>query len=194
VAVTRTGRYKIFPILGAVVTGLRLGLLSTMSAGTPVVVTCAYLMVIGIGLGLSMQILLLIVQNTFPAREVGTATASNNYFRQIGASLGAAVVGTLFASRLTDALGQDSGGSFDANALTPEAVRQLPPDVWDFVVTAYADSLTPVFGYLVPLLVFAAILLCFVIEKPLATRLEVAPPAAEGPLEMLHPVTDPARD
>ncbi len=74
-------------------------------------VTCTYLAVMGIGLGLSMQILILIVQNTFPAREVGTATAANNYFRQIGASLGSAVVGSLFATRLADLLAGSAGAT-----------------------------------------------------------------------------------
>ena len=68
-----------------------------MTPDTRVAGLCGYLAVMGVGLGLSMQILILIVQNTFPSRQVGTATAANNYFRQIGASLGSAIVGTLFA-------------------------------------------------------------------------------------------------
>ena len=64
----------------------------------------------GLGLGLSMQIMVLIVQNSFPLREVGTATASNNFFRQIGATLGSAVVGSLFASRLAELLDRASAG------------------------------------------------------------------------------------
>lgn len=183
--VSRTGRYKVFPVLGTLVTGLGLALLSTMTAETAVAITCAYLAVMGVGLGLSMQILILIVQNTFPAREVGTATAANNYFRQIGASLGAAVVGTIFASRLTDLLtasAASGGGSGvgDTNSLTPEAVHRLPSAVQDIIVNAYSDALTPVFLYLVPLLGVAAVLLAFVTEKPLATTIDDAPAEVAG--------------
>ena len=64
----------------------------------------------GLGLGMSMQILILIVQNSFPVTEVGTATASNNYFRQIGASLGSAIVGSLFVAKLTQLLDRADAG------------------------------------------------------------------------------------
>lgn len=178
--VSRTGRYKVLPIVGTLVTGLGLALLSTMTAQTSIVVICSYLAVMGIGLGLAMQILVLVVQNTFPAREVGTATAANNYFRQIGASLGSAIVGTIFASRLTDLLSGASGAagaSGDTNSLTPEMVHNLPAAVQDLVVNAYSDALTPVFLYLVPLLGVAAVLLAFITEKPLAETIEVDDPA-----------------
>ncbi len=173
--VSRTGRYKMLPVIGTIVVGLSLLLLSTMTATTPVWVTCCWLAVMGTGLGLSMQILVLIVQNTFPSREVGTATAANNYFRQIGASLGSAVVGTLFASRLSSLLtgfgGPESGGT-TANSLTPEAVRELPAAMRATVVHAYSDALTPIFFWLVPLMAVAAVLLIFIKERPLATELE----------------------
>ncbi len=178
-AVSRTGRYKALPIAGTLVVGLSLALLSTMSASTPVAVTCTYLAVMGVGLGLCIQILVLIVQNSFPAREVGTATAANTYFRQIGASLGAAVVGTLFASRLTDILGSTSSAGTQ-NSLTPETVRTLPEAARTVVVNAYSDALTPVFLYLVPLMGLAALLLCFVTEKPLATTIERDAPVEDA--------------
>ncbi|MHA7303571.1 MFS transporter [Pseudarthrobacter sp. MDT1-22] len=98
--VSRTGRYKWMPIVGGVLVAGALVLLSTLNPGSPLWEICAYLTVMGLGLGLSMQIMALMVQNSFPLREVGTATASNNFFRQIGATLGSAVVGRLFASRL----------------------------------------------------------------------------------------------
>lgn len=179
-AVSRTGRYKMLPVIGTLIVGLALALLSTMSAATAVAITCVYLAVMGIGLGLSMQILVLIVQNSFPAREVGTATAANNYFRQIGASLGAAVVGTLFASRLSDILGATSSASAQ-NSLTPDAVRALPVASRTVIVNAYSDALTPVFLSMVPLMALAAVLLMFVSEKPLATTVERDQVAAVRP-------------
>lgn len=171
--VSRTGRYKYLPITGSAVVAVALALLSTMTPGMPVAVICGYLAVLGVGLGMSMQILVLVVQNSFPVREVGTATASNNYFRQIGASLGAAVVGTLFASRLSDLLATSAASiTGGANSLTPDVVRSLPAATRDLVVSAYNDALTPIFLYLVPLMLVAVVLLVFVEEKPLATTID----------------------
>jgi len=175
--VSRTGRYKWLPIVGTSIVAVALVLMSTMTPSLALPILCLYLAVMGLGLGMSMQILILIVQNSFPAREVGTATASNNYFRQIGASLGAAIVGSLFVAKLTSLLadrmpagsGSAGGGS---NSFTPAIVRGLPSDVRDVIVGAYNDALTPVFLYMVPLVIVAVILLCFVTEKPLATSIE----------------------
>ncbi|PRZ44099.1 EmrB/QacA subfamily drug resistance transporter [Antricoccus suffuscus] len=186
--VSRSGRYRMLPIVGSFVWSLALWLLSIMTVQTPVWLICAYLSLLGIGIGMGMQILVLIVQNSFPNREVGTATASNNFFRQIGASLGSAVVGSLFATRLVDLLAQrmpadalSAGGG--SNRLTPELVSKLPPELHEPVVSSYNDALAPIFMYMVPLGIAAALLLWFVHEKPLATTIdrEVAiEPATEG--------------
>jgi EmrB/QacA subfamily drug resistance transporter len=175
--VSKTGRYKWLPIVGTMLVALSLVLLSTMTPALAVWVLCSYLAIMGIGLGMSMQILILIVQNSFPISQVGTATAGNNYFRQIGASLGSAVVGSLFVTRLAALLAQRmsrAGGTAagSSNAFTPDVVRALPVAVRSVVVGAYSDALTPVFLYMVPLVLAAAVLLCFVQEKPLATTIE----------------------
>jgi hypothetical protein len=127
----------------------------------------------------------LIVQNSFPITQVGTATGAHSFFRQIGASLGSAVVGTLFTSRLVgqlaEGLGSVSGGTSevtDPNSLTPAIVAQLPEDVKNAVVTSYNEALTPVYLYIVPLMVLAFGLFLFVKEKPLALTNEV--PADES--------------
>lgn len=187
--VSKTGRYKWLPITGMFVVAGALVLLSTMTATMPVWVICCYLAIMGIGLGTSMQILVLIVQNQFPNSQVGMATAANNYFRQIGASLGAAVVGSLFAHHLTTLLtdrlprGAGAGGSASINALTPSIVRQLPDQVRQIVIGAYNDALTPIFIYLVPLLLFAGVLLLFVKEIPLATHIDREPVDADGDVD-----------
>ncbi|WP_062460547.1 MDR family MFS transporter [Demequina soli] len=190
-AVSRTGRYKVYPILGSGIIAVGMFLLSTMSWTQPIWVTCAYLAVFGLGLGMQMQTLVLIVQNTFPLTMVGTATAANNYFRQIGASLGAAVVGSIFTSNLVDLLtermpaGAAAGGG--ANSLTPEAVQELPQQLQDVIVSAYNDALTPVFLYIVPLALLALGLLALVKEVPLRTTLDrgagaPTPEPADGPV------------
>lgn len=175
--VSKTGRYKWFPVAGTSIVIVALILLSTMTPTMPIWLLCSYLAVMGVGLGMSMQILVLIVQNTFPISKVGTATASNNYFRQIGASLGAAVVGTLFTSKLTQLLGErlpasGSGTAGGSNSFTPELVNHLPDSIHGIVVSSYNDALTPVFLYMVPLVAVAVVLLSFVKEKPLATTIK----------------------
>ncbi|GAB3930812.1 hypothetical protein GCM10027613_51500 [Microlunatus endophyticus] len=177
--VSRTGRYKWAPLLSMVVAAAGVFLLSTLTVDTRTWVLLAYLFILGAGLGIGMQNLILIVQNTFPAREVGTATAANNFFRQIGATLGSAVVGSIFTSRLTDLLSErlpaqamhGVSGS-DTNSLTPALVKQLPQRIQDIIVGAYNDALTPIFLYLVPLLLAAFVLLLFIREQALATTIE----------------------
>ncbi|ROR80355.1 drug resistance transporter, EmrB/QacA subfamily [Plantibacter flavus] len=184
--VSRFGRYKWLPVVGTAIIAVSLFLLSTMTPTLPIWILCSYLAIMGLGLGMSMQILILIVQNSFPNSQVGTATAANNYFRQIGASLGTAIVGSLFVANLTDLLAvrlpagaaTAAGGS---NSFTPALVRDLPDAIRDVIVGAYNDALAPVFMYMVPLVLAAAVLLLFVTEKPLATTIErdILPKAVE---------------
>ena len=191
--ISRYGAYKWYPVVGAVVIAGAMGLLSLMDPHQPLWLACAYMGLLGIGLGLSMQNLVLIVQNTFPVTMVGTATASNNYFRQIGATLGSSLVGSLFASRLADLLIDrlPSGGAAQmgsAESLTPAAVSALPEPLHDLVITAYSDALTPIFLWIAPLGLLAALLLAFVTEKPLATRIERpvdSEPLATGSLSII---------
>ncbi len=176
-------------------------LLSTLKPGAPLWEICAYLAVMGLGLGLSMQIMVLIVQNSFPLREVGTATASNNFFRQIGATLGSAVVGSLFASRLAELLVQrlpaaaTGGAPGGSNSLTPAVVGKLPAPLKEAIISSYNDALTPIFIWMVPLALAAALLMCFVKEKPLATAVEhdvLSESIAEGNILITADDADPA--
>lgn len=174
----RTGRYKATMVTGSLITAAGLLLLSTLHAETPVILECLYMGVMGLGLGCTMQLLTLVAQNSFSQRLVGTATAGQNYFRQVGATLGSAVVGTLFASRLGSLLaermpaGAAREAGLDPSSLTPEAVGRLPGPVHDTVIAAYNDALVPLFLWMVPLVLVGALLLVFVEEKPLATTIE----------------------
>lgn len=172
-AVSRTGRYRWYPIAGALVTGLGLFLLSTIEIGDSRWQIEGSLLVLGIGIGLGMQVLTLIVQNSFSHRIVGTATAANNFFRQVGGTLGAAAVGSIFTSRLTDSLSTKlpaaGGGS---SSLTPDSVGRLPQEIHDIVVGAYNEALMPIFLWLAPLTLVSALVLWFVHEKPLRHTIE----------------------
>lgn len=122
----------------------------------------------GLGLGLSMQILVLIVQNTHsPTGWWAPRRLRTTYFHQIGASLGSAIVGGLCTERLAELLLErlPAGGSNTqggVNSLTPELVSTLPEAVRTPIVQSYNDALTPLFLYLAPLAVAAAVLLSFV--------------------------------
>ncbi|PZE63566.1 MDR family MFS transporter [Curtobacterium sp. MCBD17_021] len=183
--ITKTGRYRAFPIIGTIVVGVAMLGMTTLAASTPIWLICVYLFVFGAGLGLIMQVVVLVAQNAVPPEQVGTATSTNNYFREVGASLGVAVFGALFASRLTDSLTdvfRDAGGSATDAAsasasIDPTQLATLPPAVQDGIVNAYADSLSPVFWYLLPFIAVALVLAFFIPQMQLA---DVAGMVARG--------------
>ncbi|MEW2400843.1 MDR family MFS transporter [Streptomyces sp. NPDC046862] len=170
---SRTGRYKIYPIVGTVLVGAAALLMSTMDTGTSLVLVCAYVFLLGAGLGLAMQPLVLAVQNDFPGSDVGTATSANNFFREIGATLGTAGVGAVFTHRLADQLDDrlTAGAAKTVGAtdsLTPALVHSLPDKVQDAVILSYQHALTPVFRYMVPVFVLGLALAFLLPEKKLA--------------------------
>lgn len=169
---TKTGRYKWMPIASCAVAAVGFVLLSRLTVGTPLLATGAFLFVLGFGIGLGQQILVLIVQNEFPHAIVGTATAANNFFRQIGSTLGASLVGALFTSRLASDLAAQlpKADNIDMNRITPEFVQHLSGPTRDIITSAYSDALVPIFLYVVPLLVLGFFLMITLKEHPLATK------------------------
>ncbi|MCD1287202.1 MULTISPECIES: DHA2 family efflux MFS transporter permease subunit [unclassified Brevibacterium] len=192
--VSKTGRYKYYPVIGSAIVGVALFLMGTfVSADQNVLVVIGCLCVLGLGLGLSMQMLVLIVQNSFPVAMVGTATASNNFFRQIGGTLGMSLIGALFTSRLSanledgiKSLGPQGGAALKgagSNSLTPEVVTSLPDPIHSIIINAYSDALVPIFLWVSPLGIIAALTLLFVREKALATKVDG--PEAQPPREVV---------
>lgn len=174
--VSKTGKYKVFPVIGSAVMALGLFLISTLSIDSSLWLMCGYMAVFGIGLGLGQQILVLVVQDGFPAKIVGTATASFNYFKQVGASIGSAIVGSIFASRLTAILAEklaDLGGGSAAgghNSLTPESVHQLPDMIKIPILESYNEALLPILLWMVPIAILAVFVTLFIKEKTLSTE------------------------
>ncbi len=171
---TRTGRYKWMPIASCAVAAVGFVLLSRLAPGTPLPVAGAFLFVLGFGIGLGQQILVLIVQNEFSHAIVGTATAANNFFRQIGSTLGASLVGALFTSRLAADLAAQLPrvDNINMNRITPEYVRHLAQPEQGLIATAYSDALVPIFLYVVPLLIVGFVLMLTLKEHPLATSVD----------------------
>lgn len=183
--VSRTGRYRWYPVVGTVIMAVGLWFIGSLRADDTLLHLGVVLFVFGFGLGLCMQLLVLIVQNSFPVSMVGTATASNNFFRQIGGTLGSAIVGSLFVSRLADLLGERvpaaaatmgpegaeaaaaiTGGS-GANSMSPEILAGLPGPIHDAIVGSYNDALVPIYLVVVPMVALATVLLLFLREDEL---------------------------
>src|SRR5699024_1379800 len=175
--ISRTGRYKVFPIMGTAIASVGMYLVSMVDASTTRVTSSLYMVVLGVGIGFIMPTLILTVQNSVPKRDIGSATAGVNFFRQIGAPFGTALIGSMFVSRLTsdlsDRLPADAASKVgeQAGSITPDQLAQLPTEIAHTIVVSYADALIPLYRYLVPLLVLGLIVACFLKEKPLLTTI-----------------------
>jgi EmrB/QacA subfamily drug resistance transporter len=179
-AISRIGRYKPFPIAGTALMAVGLVLLSRLEVDTPAVVSGAYMLVLGLGMGLVMQVLVLAAQNAVDYKELGVASSGSTLFRQIGGSIGTAAFGAIFASQLATNL----AGALPAGAQVPEqtdpaAVERLAPAVRAAYQAAITDALEPLFltGAGVAVLAFA--LSWLLREVPLRTTTE-APDPGEG--------------
>jgi EmrB/QacA subfamily drug resistance transporter len=162
--ITRTGRYRVFPMLGMAVASLGLFLLSTLDVGSSRWESGSYMFVLGAGIGLVMQVMVLATQNEAPIADLGVATSTVTFFRTIGGSIGVSMFGAVFAGRLTHLL-----GSAVPENLTPAAINQLPPEQRAQTASAFADAITTVFLWAVPLVLVGWVLTWFLKEKTLRT-------------------------
>ncbi|HRD13726.1 MAG TPA: MDR family MFS transporter, partial [Mycobacterium sp.] len=169
VLVGRTGRYKIFPVVGTAVMAGAFVLLSQMGADTPVWRQSLYLFVLGTGIGLCMQVLILTVQNTAKFEDLGVATSGVTFFRTIGSSFGAAIFGSLFANFLDDRIGPAlaAAGAPAVAAQSPQALHRLPSATAAPIIDAYADSLGRVFLCAAPVALVGFVLALMLKEVPL---------------------------
>ncbi|MFI9503384.1 MDR family MFS transporter [Nocardia sp. NPDC052566] len=174
--ITKTGKYKLYPPLGAALIIIDMLWLTQLSADTSMVEVMAMLFVMGAGLGLMMQIIVLVVQNAVSPDQIGTATSANNYFREMGGALGVAVFGSIFTNRLTEGLTdvftangpEVLAAKLDLSALVPTVVKHLPERLHDGIVGAYVNALVPGFWYLIPGAVIAFGLALFIPQLKLS--------------------------
>jgi EmrB/QacA subfamily drug resistance transporter len=180
--VSRTGRYKIFPVVGTAVMAVGFVLLSRMDAATPMIVQSFYLFILGTGIGMCMQVLILIVQNTSSFEDLGVATSGVTFFRTIGSSFGAAIFGSLFTNFLKDRIGPAlaASGAPPAAARSPQVLHHLPHDVAAPIVGAYADSLDLVFLCAAPVALVGFVVAWLLKEVPLREMDAVAVDLGEG--------------
>jgi MFS family permease len=170
--VTKTGRYKPLPIASAALVLLALGLLSFLDARSSYALTAACLFVLGAGLGFSMQLLTVIVQNAVDPRNMGIATSTITFFRSLGGTVGAALFGAVLNTRLAHHLAGKVGAEQTPNVDTNDvsAIAGLPEPLKTNTIDAFAASLHDVFLTAMPIVVVALIITLFIREIPLRTR------------------------
>jgi EmrB/QacA subfamily drug resistance transporter len=190
--ISRTGRYKAFPVVGMLVMSLGLYLLSTMGPTTTEVSAGAYMVVLGLGLGMVMQVLVLAVQNAVERRDLGTATGAATFLRSMGGSFGVALFGAVLSNRLaTNLADMLPGGHLPAGVSestlrgSPKVILSLPPGVRSIVIDAFARSIDTVFLAAVPIALAGFAITLLLRELPLrATQDAVPEPSAAGVPEL----------
>jgi len=149
--ISKTGRYKIFPIIGTAVMVVGLFLMSRMKPETSITATSLLMMTLGLGLGMVMQVLVLVAQNAVDFKDLGVATSGATLFRLVGGSVGTAILGAVFASRLhlnllhtLPASIAGAAGSEGAN-VSPRAIASLPPEIRQVYIAGFTEALNTLF-------------------------------------------------
>ncbi|MFG1924216.1 MDR family MFS transporter [Cryptosporangium sp. NPDC048952] len=169
--ITKYGKWKVYLIAGGVIMVIGMGLLGTIGADTSVPLLSLYMFVLGVGVGLLMQNLVLAAQNDVPARDLGTTTSVLTFFRSLGGAIGVSVLGAVLANRVTtlttEKLGPAASGG-DGSAEVPD-LSTLPPAVLRVIQDVYGEATANLFLVGAPIAALALLAVLFVKEKPLAT-------------------------
>lgn len=172
--ISRTGRYRLFPVVGTGVMTVGLFLLSRLTTATSTATASLLMLVLGTGLGMVMQVLVIAVQNAVEYRDMGVATSGATLFRLIGGSLGTAVLGAVFAGRLTANLARSlpgGAGADGAHVLGVGAIAQLPPAVREAYGAAFVASLNTLFLVAAVVCAVGFVLAWLLPEHPLRTTI-----------------------
>ena len=184
--ITRTGRYKRYPVAGTALTAVALFLLSTMSPATTLPVAMVFMALLGLGIGLVMQVLVIAVQNAVAMSDLGVATSSSMFFRSLGGAFGAALFGAILSSTLAANLTRlvpasaMAGLPIDQLTSSPALIAQLPPAAHAGVVQAFSDSITLGFLVAVPIVLVSLMLVLWMPELPLRETPGNAMPLSDG--------------
>ena len=170
-AISRTGRYKVFPVAGMAIMTVGLYLLSRFDAGTSRLTQFVFMAVVGLGIGLVMQVLILAVQNAVDARDLGVATSASSFFRSMGGAFGVAIFGSIFNNRLDHYLAElgPALAGVDPAVLQagPESLKSLPPATHALVIDAFARALHVTFLAAIPVAAVGFVVVLFLKELPL---------------------------
>lgn len=175
-AITRTGRYKIFPVIGLLIAAVGLYLMSMLDVDTSLWVAGIYMFITGIGIGMVMQVLVLATQNAVDHSDLGVATSGATFFRSLGGAMGVAIFGALLTHRLRDTIPAQLNAAgvppsqmpnATATQATPEQIANLPDPIHLAVITGFADALQTTFLAAVPFALLGFVILLFLRETPL---------------------------
>jgi EmrB/QacA subfamily drug resistance transporter len=183
-AISRVGRYKVFPIAGTATLAVGMYLLSLLTVATAPWVASVYMLVVGVGIGLVMQVLVLVVQNDVRPKDIGVATSTATFFRSVGGSFGVAIFGTIFATRLSGQLARlphaVTARLGSGVHLNPQQAKHLPAAIHTDFLYAFAHALHGVFLFGMVLAIVPFVLSWFLREVPLRTTVaETSPPGSE---------------
>jgi EmrB/QacA subfamily drug resistance transporter len=195
--VTKTGKWKPIMLVGSIALVVGLALMGTIRYDTAYVVVAVYMFVMGSGVGLVMQNLVLVVQNTTEPRDIGAASAGVAFFRSLGGALGVSVLGTVLGTRISDLLvdkqaelgtaiaALGSKGAAVAKELASgsiPAVRSLPNGVRQIIESAYGQGVADVFLIAAPIAVLLVLAIMFMPNKPLTTKTVAERSTDSGPM------------
>jgi len=182
--ITRTGHYKVFPILGTGVAAIGMYLLSSLDATTSTGVAALHMLVLGLGLGMVMQVLVLATQNAVSYDQLGVATSGATLFRSIGGSLGTAVLGAIFTGRLTAELSEKlphtGAGGGTEGGVNPAQIAKLPKPLHDAYIASFTDALNVVFLVATGVVIIAFLLSWLIQEMPLRQTVETSAGVGES--------------
>jgi EmrB/QacA subfamily drug resistance transporter len=186
--VTKTGRYRIYPILGAAITAVSLLLLSRIQVDTTYALFALVIFLLGAGLGFTMQTVVTAVQNDVDFRDLGAATASVTFFRSLGGAFGTAVFGAVLSNRLAHYLAEAfAGAPVGAGAVSGSLsdiskIEALPPEIKATVLEAFVQALQDIFLVALPFVIVAIGVAMLIPEKHLRTRSDIEAAAEPAPM------------
>jgi len=187
---TRTGRYKILPVIGGVVMTIAIYLLTHLGPHTTRLNSALYFVVLGVGMGFLMQITSLIVQNSVEQKDMGVASSSRAFFQQIGGSMGVSLFGVIFVHKLTSIMAARVPGAHlhaSVGSLDPATINTLPAVVKQAAFFGLSKGLDAVFWWTIPASVLVFLLALGVKEIPLRGRNDGPAPQPAAPPEQLEP-------
>jgi EmrB/QacA subfamily drug resistance transporter len=169
--ITRTGRYKQYPIAGTLLAAPGMWLFSTLDSTSSVLLVLVAMLLLGLGIGLVMQVMVLVVQNSVELHDLGAATSTVTFLRQVGSSVGVAVLGSLITVRFAEAVPAGLAAQLGdrINSLTPKMLAELPEAHRSAVAAAFGKALPPAFGYAALVLGIAFVLTLSLPERELRT-------------------------
>ncbi|HEX7745513.1 MAG TPA: MDR family MFS transporter [Micromonosporaceae bacterium] len=181
--ITRTGRYRIFPIVGGVVMTAGMGLLTLLDVHTGKAELAVYMVVLGAGMGFLMQTTMLIAQNSVAQKDLGAASGAATFFRSIGGSFGISLFGAIFANRLADSAAGPFLSGGQGGPVDPAALQRLTPHLREIVLGGLAESISGVFAWAVFFTAAVPVLAWFIREVPLRSTQDPSRPATQTPEE-----------